>query len=134
MTFTYEWTVRFSDSDPFGIAHYPRIVEAVHEVSDVFVESIGYPYWEMAGELGFGLPLIEIGMEFERPIRAGETVVIELTPRVGTSSVRFEYEARRDGETVFTAFEQRACVPVDGDSAVPLPDDLREALEAHEPD
>jgi 4-hydroxybenzoyl-CoA thioesterase len=121
------WTVRFSDADPFGIAHYPRIVDALHETSDVFVEELGFPYWEMATEHGFGLPLVEVDLTFSAPVEAGDQVVIRLTPELGTSSVRFDYVATRGGEEAFSGYEQRVCAQRGGGS-MPIPDDLRAAL------
>jgi len=149
--YEHVWTVRFSDADMFGIAFYPQIVDAIHETSDMFMEEIGYPYWEIAeddegddsgaggdgdGDGGadgpaFGFPLVEFNVEFERPVEAGDKVTIELTPELGTSSLRFDFVGRRDGEVAFRAFEQRACVPKGGDSAMEIPPDLRAALEEY---
>lgn len=70
------WTVRFSDTDPFGIAHYPRIVDAIHETSDMFMQELGWPFWETSQEHGFGLPLVEMDFEFENPVEAGDEVTI----------------------------------------------------------
>lgn len=127
--YEHEWTVRFSDTDPFGIAYYPDIVDAIHDVSDRFMEAIGFPYWEISSDYGYGLPIIEFHVEFDQPLRAGDTVTIQLRPELGTTSVRFEYEAvAPDDSTAFTAYEQRACVPVDGDRSMAVPDDLREAM------
>lgn len=127
--YEHDWTVRFADTDPFGIAHYPDIVVAVHDVSDRFMAAIGFPFWELAGEAGYGLPIVEFHAAFERPLRAGDVVTIGLTPELGTRSARFDYAATNEaGERTFTAYEQRACVPVDGDRAMEVPDDLRAAM------
>lgn len=126
--FEREWTVRFSDTDPFGIAHYPRIIDAIHETSDMFMEAIGYPFWELSQQRGFGLPLVEMNFEFERPVEAGDDVTIELTPSLGTRSVRFEYVARCDGEVAFSGHEQRVCAHHGGEGSRELPDDLRAAM------
>ena len=128
MSYTYDWTVRFSDCDMFGIAHYPWIVETVHEVSDRFVESLGWSYWEMTEEHGLGLPIVELEVSFERPVEAGDEVRIELTPTVGESSVRFDYEASCDGETVFTVTEQRVCGKAGSGESTPLPEGLAAAM------
>lgn len=122
------WTVRFSDTDPHGIAHYPRIVDAVHETADMFMEEIGWPFWRTHGEAGFGLPIAEANFAFERPLSGGDRVTVGLTPALGDRSVRFEYAARRDDEPVFTAFEQRVCVAMGDDSTTRIPDGLREAM------
>ncbi|MCU4800793.1 acyl-CoA thioesterase [Halobacteria archaeon HArc-gm2] len=125
------WTVRFSDTDPFGIAHYPRIVDALHETSDMFMQEIGFPFWEISQEEGYGLPLVEMNFEFENPVEAGDDVTVELTPVPGTRSVRFEYVARNDGDVAFSGYEQRVCARTDGGGAIELPDDLRVALEEY---
>ncbi|SFR63692.1 acyl-CoA thioesterase [Halogeometricum limi] len=127
MTYERVWTVRFSDTDPFGIAHYPRIVDAVHEVSDAFMQDIGWPYWDIVDEHGFGLPLVEMNFEFESPVEAGDDVIVELTTDVGTRSVRFDYVARHVDEVVFSGYEQRVCVERGGEVRE-LPDELAEAL------
>ena len=132
--YEHEWTVRFSDTDPFGIAHYPRIVDSIHETSDMFMEEIGWPFWELSMDHGIGLPIVEIDFEFEHPMEAGDTVAIELTPDLGERSVRFEYVGRCDGVDTFSGYEQRVCVPKGGDSAIALPDDLRQAMGAYTDD
>jgi 4-hydroxybenzoyl-CoA thioesterase len=120
--------VRFSDTDPFGIAHYPRIVDALHETSDMFMEEIGFPFWEISQDDGYGLPLVEMNFEFENPLESGDEVTIELTPTLGTRSVRFEYVARRGDTVAFSGYEQRVCVQQDGGSSVEIPDGLRTAM------
>lgn len=127
---TYEraWTVRFADTDPFGIAHYPRIVDAIHHTADEYVESIGYPFWRLTGEEGVGLPIVDVGAQFHRPLEAGDVVTIELTPQLGESSVRFEYDATIEGQPAFTAYEQRVCVEVGGDEGIAVPGWLRDAM------
>jgi len=129
-----EWTVRFSDTDPFGIAHYPRIVDALHETSDMFMEELGFPFWEISQEHGFGLPLVEMNFEFQNPVEAGDDVTIELTPDPGTRSVRFEYEARCDGDVAFSGHEQRVCAHHGGGGSMEIPDDLRAAFEQYAED
>lgn len=126
MSYERVWTVGFGDSDPYGIAHYPAIVKAMHETSEAFVRSVGYSYFALA-EDGLGLPLVEVHAEFDRPVRADDRVRIELTATLGESSVRFDYEGFRDGERVFHGYEQRVYAEADGGS-LPIPDDFREAL------
>lgn len=124
------WTARFSDTDPFGIVHYPRIIDALHETSDMFMQEIGYPFWELAGDHNFGLPLVEMNFEFEQPIDAGDDVTITLTPDVGTRSVRFDYEAYVDDTLMFSGYEQRVCAETGG-GAIEIPEGLRDQLLAY---
>jgi len=128
--FRHEWTVRFADTDRFGIAFYPRIIGEVHDTADRFMADLGWPLWELPEEHGIGLPIVEVGSEFHRMLNAGDVVTIELDPDVSTRSVRFSYAGSVEGTAAFSAYEQRVCVEVGGEEAVPLPDDLRDALEA----
>ena len=63
----------------------------------MFMQEIDFPFWEIAIQRGFGLPLVAMDFEFERPMRASDEVTVELTPSLGTRSVRFEYIARCGG-------------------------------------
>lgn len=129
MSFTRTWTVRFSDTDPFGIAHYPRMIDAVHETSDMFMEEIGWPYWELHEEHELGLPLVAMDFDFQGQIEGGDKVEIEVGATVGDSSVQFDYRATHEDDVVFSGTEHRVCVPVNGDSSVTVPDGLRDDLE-----
>jgi 4-hydroxybenzoyl-CoA thioesterase len=124
-----DWTVRFSDTDRFGIAFYPEIIEEVHDTADRFMADIGWPLWELPGDHDIGLPIVEVGSEFHEMLHSGDVVTIELDPDVSDRSVRFQYTGRVDGTEAFSAFEQRVCVEVGGDEAVPIPADLRAALD-----
>lgn len=126
--FSREWTVRWGDVDMFGIAYYPRIVEALHETADAYMEAAGSPFWELEEHHGVGLPIVEVDVEFHRPVRGGDTIVIELDADLGERSVRFDFRGVRDGTEAFTGYEQRVCVPFGGEEAVRVPDDLREAI------
>jgi 4-hydroxybenzoyl-CoA thioesterase len=124
--FERTWTVRFSDTDPHGIAHYPRIVDALHETSDMFMEEIGFPFWELAEDYGFGFPLVDTRFEFEAPLYGGDDVRITLTPDPSTRAVRLEYEAYADDTLAFSGYEQRVCAETGGGGAREIPDEIRE--------
>ena len=123
------WTVRFSDTDPFGIAHYPRIVDAIHETSDMFMQELGFPFWELAADHDTGFPLVEMDFEFENPVEAGDDVLIALEPDPSTRSVRFDYEAHVGDTPVFSGYEQRVYAAMDG-GATGIPQEIREGFVA----
>lgn len=128
-----EWTARFAHTDMFQIVFYPELFEVIHDTADRYLESIGYPFWRLADELGVGFPIVEANAEFRAPIRAGDTITVELTHSIGETSLRFDFQAtHEDGRDAFTAFEQRVCVSVGGDSPRPIPAEFRQALEACE--
>lgn len=128
--FTHDWTVRFADTDVFGIAFYPRIVERFHDTADRFMEDVGFPLWELPQEHDIGLPIVDVGAEFEAQLHAGDTVTIELRTETSQSSTRFLFTGRHEGAVAFLGYEQRVCVPVDGTESTPIPDALRTAIES----
>jgi 4-hydroxybenzoyl-CoA thioesterase len=127
--FERTWTVRFSDTDPFGIAHYPRIVDAIHETSDMFMQELGFPFWELASDHDTGFPLVEMDFEFDNPVEAGDDVLITLEPDPSTRSVRFVYEAHVGDTPVFSGYEQRVYAAMDG-GATEIPREIREGFVA----
>ncbi|EMA37289.1 thioesterase superfamily protein [Halococcus hamelinensis 100A6] len=110
------------------------MIDAVHETSDMFMEAIGWPYWELHDRHGLGLPLVSMDFDFQGQVAGGDEVAIGLEANVGNSSVEFDYHATHDGETVFEGTEHRVCVPVGADRSVAVPADLRSALEEGDPD
>jgi len=127
--FEHDWTCRFADADPFGIAHYPDIVVAIHDVSDRFMSQIGCSWATMATEHDAGMPIVEVHVEFESAIHADDMVTISLRPELGNRGARFNYEGRHeDGSLAFSAYEQRAYVEKGADSASPSLEWLRESL------
>lgn len=127
--FRREWTIRWGDGDLYGIAYYPRIVEALHDTADMYMEQLGHPFWELSEQYDIGLPIVEVNVEFHEPLSCGDTVDIKVESERGKTSLRFDYTGiLSDGTISFTGYEQRVCVPVDGDKGIPLPKELRVAL------
>lgn len=78
--------------------------------------------------------VVEANVGFERPVAGGDAVTVELVPEVGERSVRFAYDACRDGERVFSAAEQRVCAATGAEGAMALPDPLRAAIAPYVPE
>lgn len=128
--YSREWTVRWGDGDMFGIAYYPRIVEALHDTADIYMEQHGSPFWKLKEQHEVGLPIVEVDIEFNSPVQCGDVITIEAETELGETSVRFNYRGvNADGVETFTGYEQRVCVPFDDNCSVPIPDSLRDALE-----
>jgi 4-hydroxybenzoyl-CoA thioesterase len=129
--------VRWGDCDPAGIVFFPRFFEMFHEAMESwFGERLGAPYEAVIVRRKLGFPSVHTEADFRTPTRFGENVVIELRlGHLGRTSMRLDYmllgeagDVRATGATV--------CAVMDLDPqrdtfhrAVPLPDDLREAME-----
>lgn len=90
----------------------------------MFMQAIDFQFWEIATQRGFGLPLVAMDFEFERPMWVGDGVIVELTQSLGTRSVRFEYVVRCGGDVMFSGYEQHVCVHRGGNGSRDLSDNL----------
>jgi acyl-CoA thioester hydrolase len=70
---------------------------------------------------------------FLAPARFDELVDVELrVARLGTTSIAFEYTARRDGDDLVRGRVTQVFVDLAGHGKVEIPADMRAALVAHE--
>lgn len=129
--FEYEWKCAWGHADPQGIAYYPRLVNAMHQAGEEFMDANGIAYWDIPDDYGIHLPLVAVDLEFSRPIEVADEITIEVEPNLGTKSLELEFTARHeDGGTAFTGREQHVCFSKADDESRELPAELREILEA----
>jgi len=131
---TYEtrWKVRFGDVDPAGVAFYPTVVRALHDaLEDFFGEFVGVEYDRVLTEERLGFPAVGLNVNFFRPLRFGETVILAMSiTHLGRSSVRFRYRVRgEDGTERAEAEVTVTTVSLDSFSSVPIPDRYRRVFE-----
>jgi 4-hydroxybenzoyl-CoA thioesterase len=130
--------VRWADCDPAGIVFFPRFFEMFHAAMETwFGERLGAPYEHVIMRRKLGFPSVHTEADFRQPTRFGESVVIELrVGKLGRSSVRLEYTVLgEDGQVRATGATVVAVMDLDPQRdtfrrAVPVPDDLRGAIEA----
>lgn len=129
-----EWEVRFEDIDQAQTLYYPRLFNHMHLAFETMLEDKGVPLPVVIGELQTALPIVEVSGSYEAPIRFGDTILIDINPEIGTSSMTVGYTGRRksDKTRVFESQEVRVAVDA-GNFKVfepkPVPDPLRKALD-----
>jgi len=129
MAETFEWHCRWGHVDPNGIAYYPRLVDAMHQAGEVFMTALDLAYWELDEKFGFFLPLVAMGMEFERPVVVGDTLTFDVEPVLGEKSLRLEITAyHEDGEVANHGYEQHVAVVEETWETVVIPDEMRDRL------
>lgn len=133
MAFVSRLRVRFGDEDHAQIVYYPRFFHFFHCAFEDFFDEQGYPYRECLDVDRVGWPAVHAECDFERPVRFGETLAIEVSvTRVGDKSATFHYLARREGgETVCRGTIVIACIGMDTYASRPIPDKYRALFERH---
>jgi len=70
-------------------------------------------------------------MDFASPVRLGDPLEVAVAvEQVGRTSMRVRYEGRAHGRECFRATNVVVCVDMKTFQPVPIPDDLRAALES----
>jgi 4-hydroxybenzoyl-CoA thioesterase len=130
--FRREGVIRFSDCDPAGIVFYPQYFVMFNGlVEDWFTEGLGIPYRDLIMGRRLGLPTVRLEADFTAVSRMGDTVALELgVERLGRSSLALALrclganaEPRMAMRTVIVSTSQ------EDHRAIPLPDDVRRAIE-----
>lgn len=127
-------SVRFSDCDPAGIAYTARLVDMLNGVvEDFFPAVLGVDYHATIRDRKIGLGYAKVDVDFFRPLMMGETAdFIVLIDRLGGASAAFEIRAYHDNQPVLTATLVMVTTDLVAHKAIPLPADLRAALQDYE--
>ncbi|MBZ6075075.1 acyl-CoA thioesterase [Microvirga puerhi] len=125
--------VRFSHCDPAGIVYFARYFDLLNGVvEDWFCQGLGIDYHEMIGPRRTGLGFASAGAEFVKPGFMGDCLdCTVLVDRIGRSSLTFHIHATRAEEPILTARFVMVTTSLETHRSVPLPDDLRAALERY---
>ena len=130
--------ISWGHCDPAGIVYYPRFFELFHAAMETwFGQRLGMPYDHVIVDRKIGFPSVHTQADFRRPTRFGERVAVELrVAKLGRSSIAFDYVVRGSDPADARVVGNTVCAVMDLDPAsstfhraVPLPDDLRAAIE-----
>jgi 4-hydroxybenzoyl-CoA thioesterase len=131
--FTYRTTVRFSHTDPSATVYFPRFFEFVQAAAeDWFTTGLGIPFAGMIRERGIGQPTAHLECDFSAPSFLGDVLDISVyLVNIGRTSFVLEFVGKAGDEPRFRARSVQVMVSFDDGRPIPLPDDIRAAMEAY---
>ncbi len=130
----YDRPVRFEEVDAAQIVFFPRFLSYCHEAMEALFDGVDGGYVHLIRDRKIGVPAVHIECDFKHPLRYGDVARIETTvAKLGRTSVSFRYAIMRasDGTPVATITHVCAVSDLVLLKAIPIPDDVRAALEAH---
>jgi 4-hydroxybenzoyl-CoA thioesterase len=132
MTFTKPYLIRLSHCDPTGYVFYPHYFHIFNAlVEDWFYEGLEFAFDKLLMERRLAVPSVKLETTFLKPTRMGETVDFWLTvSHLGRSSIRFTMGVDKDGEQRVRMNRVIVCVDQRSGKAVPIPEDMREKIQA----
>jgi acyl-CoA thioester hydrolase len=132
-SYTESYRVPFGDTDAAGVVFYPNYYRWFDRMTHELLRSNGRPLADFMENMSQAPVLAETGAKFLRSARYDDLLTLTAeVGEIGTRSFRVNHSVERSGESVATGFEVRIWVEFSGGSsrAVPIPDDVRQALGA----
>jgi len=129
--FRIEERVRWGDVDAARIIFYGAYIRFFEFAETELFRAVGLPYGVMFDELDVWLPRAHLECDFRRAARLDDLLEVSVfVGRVGTKSLRLDFEVRRVGEEELIAVAHFVLVAVRRDTfdSVAVPDELKRRL------
>jgi YbgC/YbaW family acyl-CoA thioester hydrolase len=131
LKYTIEERVRWGDVDAARIIFYGAYIHFFEFAETELFRAVGLPYSVMFDELDVWLPRAHIECDFRRAAQLDDLLEVAVyVGRIGTKSLRLNFEVRRKGESELVAEAHFILVAVRRDTfeTVSVPDELKRRL------
>src|ERR1700755_2548907 len=131
LKYCIEERVRWGDVDAARIIFYGAYIRFFEFAETELFRAVGLPYGVMFDELDVWLPRAHLECDFRRAAQLDDLLVVCVyVGRVGTKSLRLNFEVRRKGEDAMLAAapSARAAVRRNPFESVPVPEELKTRL------
>jgi 4-hydroxybenzoyl-CoA thioesterase len=131
--FTRSVLIRFSHCDRAGIVYFPHYFDMFNGlIEDWYGQELGHDYATLIMVGKYGFPFVHIECDFKIPSQMGDVIDLTLlVERIGRSSLGIAIVCHRDGLERLRARMTTAMMSLETQKPVPLPDQLRDAIEAY---
>ena len=129
--YTIEERVRWGDVDAARIIFYGAYIRFFEFAETELFRAVGLPYSVMFDELDVWLPRAHLECDFRRAAQLDDLLEVSVfVGRIGTKSLRLNFEVRRKGEPEMVAEAHFVLVSVRRDTfkTVPVPEELKRRL------
>ena len=132
--FTRSVPIRFSHCDAAGIVYFPHYFDMFNGlIEDWYTQELGYDYAATIMNARLAFPFVHIECDFKIPSMMGEVIDLTLlVERVGRSSLGIAIVCHKDGVERLRARMVTALMSLETRKPVPMPADLRAAIEAYQ--
>jgi 1,4-dihydroxy-2-naphthoyl-CoA hydrolase len=81
MAFTYQRTVRFSDTDAAGVVYFVNVLNFCHEAYEESLIASGINLKEFFTNPSVAIPITHTAVDFYLPTYCGDQITVQLTPQ-----------------------------------------------------
>ena len=126
-------TVRYAETDMMGVVYHGNYLPWFEVGRTTLLKESGLPYRELE-EMGYYLPVLEVGIKYHRPAVYDDTVTIVTTLKEKPLlRIRLDYEVLRGEELLVTGFTVHGFISKQGAPVRPpaiFTDKMRELFAA----
>lgn len=125
--------LRLGEFDLGGVLYHANYFHVYEMAREALLVAGGLPYPKLV-EQGFHLAIVESHLEFEKPIRYGQPLEIQVhMTELKQSSVVFNYEIFSGGERLHSGWTKNVFVETSDKGFTPrrMPEELRKIFERH---
>jgi 1,4-dihydroxy-2-naphthoyl-CoA hydrolase len=132
MSFTYQRTVRFQDTDAAGVVYFANTLAMCHEAYEESLITAGIEVWKFFSASAIALPIVHAEADYRHPAFCGDRHEIVLTP-LSTShhgfEIRYEIYGQGDRDRLISqALTRHVCINPVSRERQPLPQQVLDWL------
>jgi 1,4-dihydroxy-2-naphthoyl-CoA hydrolase len=93
MSFRFEYTIQFRDTDAAGVMYFANILSICHVAYEASLIESGIDLKKFVNNPEFAVPITHASADFFKPLYCGDRIIIELTPRLSNlCKVEIDYQ------------------------------------------
>ncbi len=81
MSFNYEYTIQFRDTDAAGVVYFANIISICHVAYEASLLESGIDLKLFVNNPDFAVPIAHVSADFFKPLCCGDLVIVQLAPR-----------------------------------------------------
>jgi len=124
--FSWRARVYWEDTDGGGVVYYANYLKFMERARTEWLRAMGHSQAELAEQFGFVFAVVEVKVNYRRPARLDDELVITCLPvPEGRASIRFKQVVRKGDDTLADGEVRVACVDAKSFRPRALPDFIK---------
>ena len=128
MSFSYNRTVRFQDTDAAGVVYFANVLVMCHEAYEDSLAKAGINLKTFFSHAAMAVPIIHTHVDFFQPMFCGDRLLINGIPQqLSDSKLEIEYhvvDAASPQRHLATALTRHVCIDSNTRTKIPLPETM----------
>ena len=132
MSFTYNRTVRFENTDAAGVVFFANVLSICHEAYEESLEVSGINLQAFFGHSSLAFPIVHSSIDFMRPIFCGDKLFVVIIPQqLGIDKFEINYEIITADMIASKAVTRHVCIETGTRQKHRLPNQIIQWLDAN---